>query len=78
MTVKQLDFKKKCWYPFGTYVQAHANRNVTNQIIDQNQGTIYQGPTGNLQVTYAFLSLRTERKITRSQCTELPTPPCVT
>ena len=33
---------------------------------------------GNLQGSYAFLSLRTGRKITQSQFKELPTPPHVT
>ena len=47
-------------------------------MIDRNQGTICLGPTGNLQGSYAFLLLRTGRKITRNQYTELPTPPHVT
>ena len=47
-------------------------------MIDWTQGAICLVPTGNLQGYYAFLSLRTGRKITCSQFTELTTPQCVT
>ena len=40
MTGKQLGYKKKLRCPFGTYVKAHNDRNVTNQMIDRSQGTI--------------------------------------
>ena len=77
MTYKQLDFKKQCRRPSGAYVQSHDNRKVTNKMIDHTQGTIYLGPTGNPQGTYAFLLICTRRKITRRQFTEMPTPLCV-
>ena len=47
-------------------------------MIARNQGSICLGPTGNLQGSYAFLLIRTERNITLSQFTEIPTPPRVT
>ena len=40
MTGKHIDFKKKSRCPFGAYVQAHNSHNATNQMIDQNRGTI--------------------------------------
>ena len=78
MMGKQLDFKMQFRRPFGAYVQAHNDRNVTNKTIDWNQGNICLGPTGNLQGSYDFLSLHTGRKITRIQFTELPPTPHVT
>ena len=47
-------------------------------MVNWTQGTICLSPMGNLQGSYYFLSLHTGRKITRSQFTELPTPPHVT
>ena len=55
MTIKQLDFKKQFRWPFGSYVQAHYDRNVTNQMIDWTQGAVCLCPPGNLQGYYAFL-----------------------
>ena len=69
MMGKQLDFKKQCRCPFGAYVQSHNNRNMTNLMVDWTQGATCLGPTVNLQGSYAFLSLFTGRKITRSQFT---------
>ena len=78
MTGEKLDFKKQFRFPFDTYGQAHDNRNITNQIIDQTHGVICLGPTGNIQGSYAFLTLCTRSKITRSQFIELTTPQRVT
>ena len=74
----QMKFKNQCRWSFGAYVQAHDDRNVTNQMIDWTQGAICLGQTGNLQGSYAFLSLHNGRKIARSQLTEMPTPPHAT
>ena len=78
MPGKQLDFKKKCRCPFGDYVQAHVDRNVTKIMVGSTKGAICLGPMGNLQGSYDFLSLHTGRKITRIQFTELPPTPHVT
>ena len=40
MTGKKLDFKNQCRRPFGAYVQANNYSNLTNKIIDRNQGAI--------------------------------------
>ena len=75
---KQLYFKKQCPIPFGTYIQSHYNWNTENQMIDRTQGDICLGPTGNLQGSYTFLSLRTRRKATHSQFKKLPTSSRIT
>ena len=69
MTGKQLDFKKQCRCPFGAYIHDHGDSNMTNLMVDQTQGAICLGPTGNLQGSYAFLLLHTGRNITQSQFT---------
>ena len=48
ITGKQLDLNKQCWCPFGAYIQAHDDRNVTSQMLDWTQGAICLGPTVNL------------------------------
>ena len=37
-------------------------------------GAIFLGPTGNIQGTYSFMNLKTEREIFRNSFIELPTP----
>ena len=69
MTGKQLEFNKHYRRPFGSYFQSHDDSNGTNIMVDQNQGAIFLGLMGNLRGYYAFLLLRTGRKITRSQFT---------
>ena len=77
MTGKTLDWKKSCKLHFGAYAQVHEDINVTNMLEERTQGAILLGPTGNLQVTYNFFSLRSVNNITRRQFTEVPTPTIV-
>ena len=77
MTGKTLDWKKSCKLHFDAYAQVHEDRNVTNTLEERTQGAICLGPTGNLQGTYNFFSLRSEKKTTRGKFTELPTPTIV-
>ena len=65
MTGKTLDWKKSCMLHFGVYAQVHEDRNVTNTLEERTQGGIFLGPTGNLQGTYNFFSLRSGKTITR-------------
>ena len=74
MTGKKLDWKKSCKLHFGAYAQVREDRNVTNTLEERTQGAIYLGPTGNLQGTYNFFSLRSGKPITCRQFTEVPTP----
>ena len=48
ITGKQLDLNKQCRCPFGAYIQAHDDRNVTSQMLDWTQCAICLGPTVNL------------------------------
>ena len=77
MTGKALDWKKICKLHFGAYAQVHEERNVKNTLEERTQGAICLGPTGNLQGTYNFFSLRSGNKITRGQFTDVPTPTSV-
>ena len=77
MTGKTLDWKKSFKLHFSAYAQVHEDRNVTNMLEDRTQGEIYLGPTGNLQGTYNFFSLRSGKKITRGKFTGVPTPTIV-
>ena len=74
MTVKDLDWKKSCNLHFGAYAQVHTYRNVTNMLEEITQGAICIGTTGNLQGTYNLFSLRSRKKITCGQFTDVPTP----
>ena len=74
MTGKTLDWKKSCKIHFRAYSRVHDNRNVTNTLEERTQGEICLGPTGNLQGTYNFFLIRSGKKITRGQFTEVPTP----
>ena len=77
MTGKTLDCNKMCKVPFCEYVQVHEDRNIMIKMRERTQGWICLSPMRNVQGTYNFLLLRTGKKITRGQCTELPTPTIV-
>ena len=64
MTGKYLDWKKSCKFHFREYAQVHGDRHTKNTLEERTQGEILLGPTGNLQGTYNFFSLRTGKKIT--------------
>ena len=55
------------------YAQVHEDRNVTNTLEERTQGAICLGPTGNLQGTYNFFTLRSGRKFISGKFTEVPT-----
>ena len=54
-----LDYKKHCQFPFGSYVQVHEEPTPTNSPADRTIGEITLGPTGNLQGGYKVLNLQT-------------------
>ena len=58
MTGKKLYWKNIFKLHFGACAQVHEDRNVTNTLEERTQGSICLGPTGNLQGTYNFFSLR--------------------
>ena len=77
MMGKPLDWKKIFKLHYGDYMQVQEDRNMTNTLEENTPGAIGLRPTGNLQGTYNLFSLRSGKKITRGQCTEVPTPTIV-
>jgi len=71
---EKLDYKKVCQLPFGSYTQVHDDLNTANTMESHTTRAINLGPTGNVQGTHHFLSLRTGELIVRRKWTELPIP----
>ncbi len=69
-----MDYNLICKLPFGTYVQVHDDLDVTNTIESRTTGAISLGPTGNLEGTHKFFSLKTGEIIVRRKWDELPIP----
>jgi len=74
MGEEKLDYEKVCKIPFGDYVQVHDNLDTTNTMESRTTGAINLGPTGNIQGTHHFLSLKTGELVVRWKWTELPIP----
>ena len=62
MTGKSPDWRKICKLHFGAYAHVHKDKNLTKTIEERKQEAICLGTTGNLQGTYNFFSLRSEKK----------------
>jgi hypothetical protein len=74
MGEEKLDYKKVCQLPFGAYVQVRDDLDITNTMESGTTGAINLGPTGNIQGTHRFLSLKTGELLARWRWTELPVP----
>ena len=72
ITGLNLDAKKHCQLPFGTYVQANVSNHPTNTPAARTVGAICLGPKGNLSGTYKFMNLRTGKSIVPISWTRLP------
>jgi hypothetical protein len=73
MGEQKLDVKFICKLPFGAYVQAHEDRDITNTMLPRTTGAINLGPS-NLKGGHKFLSLETGDVIVRKTWTEMPVP----
>ena len=73
----KLDYKKHCKVPFGTYCEVHEEPAQLNSMQPKSQGGIDLGPTGNIQGTYKFFSLKTGKLLRRRKFTALPMPDLV-
>jgi hypothetical protein len=71
---QKLDYKVICRIPFGAYAQVHDDLKTTNTMEARTTGVINMGPTGNVQGTHKFLSLKTGENIVRRNWTEMPIP----
>ena len=49
VTGQKLDFKKDCRAPFGAYIEASVDADVTNDMSPRKKGSLLLGPAGNLQ-----------------------------
>jgi hypothetical protein len=45
--------------PFGAYVEVHDDKEVTNNMESRTTGAMNLGPTGNVQGTHKYYSLKT-------------------
>ena len=72
-----LDFLIQCRVPFGAYCEIHDEKSPTNNMVSRTTPAIAIGPTGNLQGTYKFYSLRSKKVVVRRKWSELPMPPTV-
>ena len=70
----KFDYAKHCQLSFGSYAQVHEENQPTNNQQPRTIGTIFLGPTGNLQGGYKFYNLTTGKLITRRKWTALPMP----
>jgi len=62
---QKLDYKTICRLPFGAYAQVHEDLEVTNSMLSRTTGALNLRPTGNVQGTHKFLSLKTREVIVR-------------
>jgi hypothetical protein len=60
----KLDAKLHCRAPSGSYCEVHVDPEITNTIDQRTKWVICLGPTGNIQGSYKFLSLSTEKEVT--------------
>ena len=57
----KLDEKKHCYMLLGAYCEVHDEPEITNTMRPRTHKAIAMGPTGNLQGSYKFLCLETEK-----------------
>jgi hypothetical protein len=72
LTGRSIDYKRHVQLEFGAYVQTHDEH--SNDMNSRTTSAICLGPTGNVQGTHYFLSLRTGKLLRKHRWTLLPTP----
>ena len=70
MTGRKVDFKKEYALTFGDYVEARNPQVVSNSMEPRTDGCIALYPTLNVNGSWKFYNLRTNRIVSRSQCTK--------
>ncbi len=73
----QLDYKKHCRVPPGTYCEKHDKPKPTNTMAWWTHEGIALGPTGNLQGSVKIYCINTGRVLKRQSFTPMPMPNCV-
>ena len=74
VTGRHLDVKKDCRAPFGAYVEASINANVTNTMKDRTHSCLSLGPAGNFQDSLKCFDILTGKVVTRRTIKVLPMP----
>jgi len=72
VTGSNINYDKHCKLQFGTYVQVHEQHD--SSMATRTSGAIALHPTGNMQGSYYFLSLRSGKHIVCNNWTMLPMP----
>ena len=72
VTGRQLDVKKDFRAPFGAYIEASVNANVTNIMKDRTHSCLSLGPAGNLQGSLKCCDILTIKVVTRRTIKVLP------
>ena len=75
LTGLEVDSNNHCKLEFGEYIHTHEEHD--NTMASRTCAAIALRPTGNTQVGYYFMSLRTGLRINRNQWTALPLPSTV-
>jgi hypothetical protein len=68
----KLDAKLHCKVHFGAYCEVHVDPDITKAMESRNKWGICLGAKGNMQGSYKFLLLSTEKKVTQRKFTEMP------
>eukprot|EP00957_Ditylum_brightwellii_P021803 1645334-Ditylum_brightwellii.AAC.1 len=71
---REVDYRKHCRIPFGTYAQVNDKPSPSNSMTLRTSRSIALGLGANLQGGYKFLSLRTGQALNRRAFTKLPVP----
>ena len=72
-----IKYSTQCRVPFGAYCEIHEENKPTNSMVSRTTPSISLGATGNLQGTYKFYSIKTEKVVVRHEWSELPMPDSV-
>ena len=79
MLMKQhnLNYKKDCAIPFGTYMQGNKENNTTNNNHLRLMAGIYLRPTNDKQSSHEIMNLATGAVVTCARVWEIPITPLI-
>jgi hypothetical protein len=77
MSGEILYYKKHLSLQLGQYFQVHEEDNPCNSQIARTKGTIFSGPSGNLQGVFKFMALKSGKKIVHCSWDVIPIPDLV-
>ena len=69
-----MDYKKHCKALFGSYVEAHDDHEITNDMTLRTHEAIALGPSGNIQGTQKVFCLKTGCILKRRKIIPFPMP----